>query len=305
MSKRLIVTVVGYDRPGIVAGITSAVAEMNGNITSIKASTLSELFVMNMIVDISKISGTEDEFVKKLKERALQIGVGIAIEDEEEIPKAKKLIAFDMDGTILEVEAIDEIAKHANVQSEVAELTRRAMHGEIDFSTALRERVKLLKGLPVKVIEDVAERLPISKGAREVIETLKNMGFITVLITGGFDIVAKKIAEKLGFDYWFANRLGVEDGKLNGKVEVIVSGGEAKLKILEEVARAHGIDLEECIAVGDGANDLLVLENVGLGIGFRPKPIVQQRVKALINMDDMRAILALIARGRPKEDEKG
>ncbi|MEM0217590.1 MAG: phosphoserine phosphatase SerB, partial [Candidatus Nezhaarchaeales archaeon] len=168
-----------------------------------------------------------------------------------------------------------------------------------------RERVKLLKGLPVKVVEEVAERLPISKGAEEVIKTLKSMGFITVLITGGFDIVAKKIAEKLGFDYWFANRLGVEDGKLNGEVEIIVSGGEAKLKILEEVAKAHGIDLEECIAVGDGANDLLVLENVGLGIGFRPKPIVEQKVKALVNINDMRAILSLIARGRLKEDERG
>ncbi|MEM0217267.1 MAG: phosphoserine phosphatase SerB [Candidatus Nezhaarchaeales archaeon] len=304
MNKYFIITVVGYDKPGIVAGIASVIAEMNGNVTSIKASTLSELFVMNMIVDVSKISCTKDEFVKKLKEKALQIGVGIAIEDEKESSKTKKLIAFDMDGTVLEVEAIDEIAKYACVQNEVAELTRRAMYGEVDFSTALKERVKLLKGLPVKVVEEVAEKLPISKGAEEVIKTLKSMGFITVLITGGFDIVAKKIAEKLGFDYWFANRLGVEDGKLNGEVEIIVSGGEAKLKILEEVARAHGIDLEECIAVGDGANDLLVLENVGLGIGFRPKPIVEQKVKALVNINDMRAILSLIARGRLKEDKK-
>ncbi|MEM0233092.1 MAG: ACT domain-containing protein, partial [Candidatus Nezhaarchaeales archaeon] len=142
MNKYFIITVVGYDKPGIVAGITSVIAEMNGNITSIKAYTLSELFVMNMIVDVSRISGTENEFVKKLKEKALQIGVGIAIEDEKESFKTKKLIAFDMDGTVLEVEAIDEVAKYACVQNEVAELTRRAMYGEMDFSAALRERVK-------------------------------------------------------------------------------------------------------------------------------------------------------------------
>lgn len=305
MDDHLFVTVVGYDKPGIVAGITSAVAEVNGNIKSIRASTLSDLFVMSMVVDISRISCSKEELIKKLKERALEMGIGIAIEDEEGRSKAKKLIAFDMDGTILEAEAIDEIAKRAGVQERVAELTRKAMNGEVDFEYALRERVRLLKGLPIKVIEEVAEKLPISKGAEEVIKTLKNMGFITVLITGGFDVVAKKVAERLGFDYWFANRLGVEDGKLNGEVEVLVSGGGSKLELLKRVAEAHGIDLEECVAVGDGANDLLVLEKVGLGIGFKPKPVVEERVRAVVNISDMRTILALIASGRLKEGKEG
>jgi phosphoserine phosphatase len=305
MDNHLFVTVVGYDKPGIVAGITSAVAEVNGNIKSIRASTLSDLFVMSMVVDISRISCSKEELIKKLKERALEMGIGIAIEDEEGRSKAKKLIAFDMDGTILEAEAIDEIAKRAGVQERVAELTRRAMNGEVDFEYALRERVRLLKGLPIKVIEEVAEKLPISKGAEEVVKTLKSMGFITVLITGGFDVVAKKVAERLGFDYWFANRLGVEDGKLNGEVEVLVSGGGSKLELLKRVAEAHGIDLEECVAVGDGANDLLVLEKVGLGIGFKPKPVVEERVRAVVNISDMRTILALIASGRLKEGKEG
>jgi len=305
MDNHLFVTVVGYDKPGIVAGITSAVAEVNGNIKSIRASTLSDLFVMSMVVDISRISCSKEELIKRLKEKALEMGIGIAIEDEEGRSKAKKLIAFDMDGTILEAEAIDEIAKRAGVQERVAELTRRAMNGEVDFEYALKERVRLLKGLPIKVIEEVAEKLPISKGAEEVVKTLKSMGFITVLITGGFDVVAKKVAERLGFDYWFANRLGVEDGKLNGEVEVLVSGGGSKLELLKRVAEAHGIDLEECVAVGDGANDLLVLEKVGLGIGFKPKPVVEERVRAVVNISDMRTILALIASGRLKEGKEG
>ena len=305
MGGHLFVTVVGYDRPGIVASIASVIAEVNGNIKSIRASTLSDLFVMSMIVDVSQISCSKEELIKRLKYRALNIGVGIAIEDEESRSKTKKLIAFDMDGTILEAEAIDEIAKRAGVQEEVAELTRRAMNGEIDYDYALRERVKLLKGLPVEVVEEVAEKLPLSKGAEEVVKTLKNAGFITVLITGGFDIVAKKVAERLGFDYWFANKLGVEDGKLNGEVEILVSGGKSKLEILKRVAEAHGIDLEECVAVGDGANDLVVLENVGLGIGFKPKPIVEERVRAVVNINDMRTILTLIASGRLKEGGGG
>ncbi|MEM4577165.1 MAG: phosphoserine phosphatase SerB [Candidatus Nezhaarchaeales archaeon] len=304
MDGGLVITVVGYDKPGIVAGITTTIANMNGNITSIKASKLSDLFIMSLAVDIRKINCSEEEFVKNLKNKALQLGVGIAIENEENRFRAKKLIAFDMDGTILEVEAIDEIARYLGIQDKVAELTRRAMEGEIDFSYALKERVKMLKGLPVKVVEEIADKLPISRGAEEVVKTLKNMGFITVLITGGFDIVAKKIAERLGFDYWFANKLGVNDGVLNGEVEIVVSGGESKLKLLKSVAEAHGIDLEECIAVGDGANDLIVLENVGLGIGFRPKSIVEQRVKALVNINDMRTILALIASGRLERGEK-
>jgi phosphoserine phosphatase len=300
MGNHLFVTVVGYDRPGIVAGISSTIAEVNGNIKSIRASTLSDLFVMSMIIDISGISCSKEELIKRLKDKALEISVGIAVEDEEGKSRTKKLIAFDMDGTILEVEAIDEIAKRAGVQDKVAELTRRAMNGEIDFEYALRERVRLMKGLPVEVVEGVAEKLPISKGAKEVIKTLKSMGFITVLITGGFDIVARKVAERLGFDYWFANKLGVEGGKLNGEVEVLVSSGESKLEILKRVAEAHGIDLEECVAVGDGANDLLVLERVGLGIGFKPKPVVEERVRAMVNINDMRTVLALIASGRLK-----
>jgi phosphoserine phosphatase len=300
MGNHLFVTVVGYDRPGIVAGISSTIAEVNGNIKSIRASTLSDLFVMSMIIDISGISCSKEELIKRLKDKALEISVGIAVEDEEGRSRTKKLIAFDMDGTILEVEAIDEIAKRAGVQDKVAELTRRAMNGEIDFEYALRERVRLMKGLPVEVVEGVAEKLPISKGAKEVIKTLKSMGFITVLITGGFDIVARKVAERLGFDYWFANKLGVEGGKLNGEVEVLVSSGESKLEILKRVAEAHGIDLEECVAVGDGANDLLVLERVGLGIGFKPKPVVEERVRAMVNINDMRTVLALIASGRLK-----
>ncbi len=303
MGSYIFVTVVGYDRPGIVAGIASAIAEVNGNIKSIRASTLSDLFVMGMIVDVSQVSCSKEELVKRLKQRALEMGVGIAIEVEEGKSKSKKLIAFDMDGTILEAEAIDEIAKRAGVQEKVAELTRKAMNGEIDYDYALRERVKLLKGLSVEVVEEVAEKLPLSKGAEEVVKTLKSMGFITVLITGGFDIVAKKVAERLGFDYWFANRLGVKDGKLDGEVEILVSSGESKLEILKRVAEAHGIDLEECVAVGDGANDLVVLERVGLGIGFRPKPIVKERVRAVVNISDMRTVLALIASGRLKEGE--
>ncbi|RLF10971.1 MAG: phosphoserine phosphatase SerB [Thermoprotei archaeon] len=299
--SRLVVTVVGYDRPGIVAGIAEVIAKFNGNIVRAKASQLLGLFVMTLVVDLARVLDQE-KLVEELKQKGLQIGVGVSAEKEEEFLRTKRLIAFDMDGTVLDAEAIDEIAKLAGVEKEVAELTKKAMEGLIDFEYALRERVKLLKGLPVKAVEELADRLPIVRGVDEMIRTLKEMGFITVLITGGFDIVAKRVAEKLGFDYWFANKLGVENGKLNGEVEVSISGGSSKLEVLRRVAEAHGIDLEECIAVGDGANDLVVIENVGLGIGFRPKPVVEKGAKAVVNVDDLRVILAFIAGGRVRKD---
>lgn len=302
MGDGLIVTVVGYDESAMITEVTSTIKKLGGNITSIKTSMISDFLIMNLAVDVSKITCNRNEFIERVKESALRVGVGVSIEDEGSFSRKKRLVAFDMDGTILDVEAIDEIAKYAGVQDKVSELTRKAMNGEINFEEALRERVRLLRGLPVKVIEEVVEGLPTVKGAKEVIRTLKSMNLITVLVTGGFDVVAKKLAERLGFDYWFANKLGVENDKLNGEVEVVVSGGESKLRILRDLAKAHGISLKECIAVGDGANDLEVLENVGLGIGFKPKPIVGRKVKAVINISDMNAILALIATDKLKEE---
>lgn len=301
---RLVVTVAGYDRPGIVAGITRTLASLGANIVKARASTLHSLFVMVLLVDLSGVKAPLKVVEDALKEAGNEIGVGVAIETEDGFMRERKLVAFDADGTLIDGEVIDELAKEAGVEGQVREITRRAMEGELSFEEALRMRVALLKGLPVERVMRVVDRLRIVPGAQEMISTLKAAGFITVLITGGFDVVAEEIGRRLGFDYVFANRLVVRDGVLTGEVEGEVMGPEDKLRILREVAEKHGIRLEECVAIGDGANDLLIIRNVGLGIGFNPKRVVRDQAKALVSIKDMRAVLALMGFGRLKEDIK-
>jgi len=301
---RIVVTVAGYDRPGIVAGITRALASLGANIIKARASTLHSLFVMVLLVDLGGVKVPFKVVEDSLKEAGNEIGVGVAIETEDGFLKERKLVAFDADGTLIDGEVIDELAKEAGVEDQVKEITRRAMEGELSFEEALRMRVALLKGLPVERVMKVVDRIRVVPGAQEMISTLKAAGFITVLLTGGFDVVAEEIGRRLGFDYVFANHLVVKDGVLTGEVEGRVMSPEDKLKVLKEVAESHGIKLEECVAIGDGANDLLVIRNVGLGIGFNPKQVVKEQARALVSIKDMRAVLALMGFGRLREDIK-
>jgi phosphoserine phosphatase len=301
---RVAVTVAGLDRPGIVAGVTSTLASLNANIVKARASSLLNLFVMVMLVDVSQLKVPLKVLEDALKEKCNELGVAVSMEAEADFVKERRLVAFDADGTLIDAEFIDELAKEAGVEEEVREITRRAMEGELSFEESLRRRVRLLKGLPLERVLRVASRVRIVPGAREILEELKRAGFITVLITGGFDVVAREVGRQLGFDYVFANRLVVKDGVLTGEVEGEVMGPEDKLRLLKEVAERHGISLEECAAIGDGANDLLIIRNVGLGVGFNPKRVVREQAKAVVNIKDMRAVLAILGVGRLKEDVK-
>lgn len=299
---RVVVTVAGLDRPGIVAGVSQALASLNANIVKARASSLLNLFVMVMLVDVSRLSVPLKVMEDVLKERANEMGVAVSIETEEGFVKERRLVAIDADGTLVDGEVIDELAKEAGVEDQVREITKMAMEGRIGFREALERRVALLKGLPVERVVKVASRIRVVPGAGEMLEELKRAGFITVLITGGFDIVAEELGRRLGFDYVFANRLVVRDGVLTGEVEGEVMGPEDKLRILREVAERHGIKLEECVAIGDGANDLLIIRNAGLGVGFNPKEVVKRQAKALVSIKDMRAVLAIVGVGRASED---
>jgi len=302
LGLRVVVTVAGFDRPGIVAGITEALASLNANIVKARASSLLNLFVMVLLVDLAEVKVPFKVVEDVLKERGNEIGVGVSIETEDGFLKERRLVAFDADGTLINGEVIDELAKEAGVEKEVKEITRKAMEGEISFKEALKMRTALLKGLPIDRVKKVANRIKVVPGAQEMISTLRSAGFITVLITGGFDIIAEEVGRKLGFDYVFANRLVVKDGVLTGEVEGGIMDPEDKLRVLKEVAEKHGIKLEECVAIGDGANDLLIIKNVGLGIGFNPKRVVKEQAKALVGIKDMRAVLALMGFGQLKRD---
>jgi len=301
---KIVVTILGRDRPGIVAGITTTLASLNANIVKARASSLSDLFLMLLVVDVSKVKVPLSKLVDKLKSEGGKLGVGVSVEMGDAYKKEKRLIVLDMDDTVIDTEVIDELAKMAGVEREVKAITKAAMEGKIEFKDALTRRVKLLKGLPVSKIEQFKSRIPIVPGAIEVISELKKAGFVTVLMTGSFDIIANDVGKKLEFDYVFANKLVVKNGKLTGEVKGKVLDAESKLELLRKIAEKEGIPLEECAAVGDGANDLLIIKNAGLGIGFNPKKLVKKEADAFVNVKDLKVLLAFVGGGKLREDIK-
>ena len=197
-----------------------------------------------------------------------------------------KLVVFDLDNVIIDGEAIDEIGKLANVEEEIAEITEKAMLGEIDFETAIKDRVKLLEGISIEDIQKVADELVFMTSAEEAINNLKNEDLDIAIISGSFDVVADVIKEKLGVDYIFTNSFIVEDGKLTGEVEgPLVSG--TKLDVLKDLADEKGISLEEVVAVGDGANDISMIEAAGIGIAFNAKPSVKEIADIVVEGKDL------------------
>jgi phosphoserine phosphatase len=206
--------------------------------------------------------------------------------------RRKTLLVADMDSTMIGQECIDELADLVGLRAHVSAITERAMRGEIAFEPALRERVALLKGLPVSVIDEVIEgRITPTPGARMLIGTMRAHGAHTVLVSGGFSLFTREIAEMIGFDENHANTLLVEDEKLTGFVEEPILGKEAKLDTLLEVARYLKLPLAQTMAVGDGANDLAMIEAAGLGVAYRAKPVVAAQAHCAVDHADLTAVL--------------
>lgn len=208
--------------------------------------------------------------------------------------RRKGLLVADMDSTMIGQECIDELADLVGLKAHVSAITERAMRGEIAFEPALRERVTLLKGLPVSVVgEVIANRITLMPGARALIGTMRAHGAHTVLVSGGFSLFTQQIAEMIGFDENHANTLLVENGILTGLVEEPILGREAKLNTLLEVARYRKVPLAKTIAVGDGANDLAMIGRAGLGVAYHAKPAVAAAAQVRIDHGDLTALLYL------------
>lgn len=208
--------------------------------------------------------------------------------------RRKKLLIADMDSTMIGQECIDELADEAGVGEQVKAITARAMDGELDFDGALRERVGLLKGLNTSVIADVlANRISLTTGGPELLATMKAYGAFTALVSGGFTDFTQVIAEKLGFDAQQANRLLMDGDVLTGDVGTPILGREAKVEALDTYIKAQGLTLQECIAVGDGANDLGMLGLAGMGVALHAKPSVAAACDLRINFGDLTALLFL------------
>jgi phosphoserine phosphatase len=208
--------------------------------------------------------------------------------------RRKKLFVADMDSTMIEQECIDELADFAGLKTHVAAITERAMRGEIEFEPALRERVALLKGLPVSVIDEVIEkRIRLMPGARALVTTMRKHGAYTCLVSGGFTLFTDRIAAMIGFDENRANKLVIENGKLAGRVEEPILGPKAKLEALKALTARLKLDPADTLAAGDGANDIPMIEAAGLGVAYRAKPAVAAAAHARIDHGDLTALLYL------------
>lgn len=284
-----------------LARVTEVVSRHNLNIDSINRLSgripLGELPALSKAcVEFSVRGPLADSgaFRRDLLEVAGALDVDLAFQEDNMFRRNRRLVAFDMDSTLIEAEVIDELAVHAGVGDQVSEITERAMRGELDFSESFRARVALLEGLGEEALERIAGELRITEGAEHLISTLRKLGYKTAILSGGFTYFARYLQQRLGIDYVHANELDIENGQVTGKVTGTIVDGERKAFLLRQLAEQEGLDLQQVIAVGDGANDLPMLSAAGLGIAFRAKPLVKQSAEQSISTLGLDAILYLL-----------
>lgn len=284
-----------------LARVTEVVSRHSLNIDGINRLSgripLGELPALSKAcVEFSVRGPLEDSgsFRRDLLEVASALDVDLAFQEDNMYRRNRRLVVFDMDSTLIEAEVIDELASLAGVGGQVSAITERAMRGEIDFSESFRARVSLLRGLEESALVEVASRLKITEGAEHLITTLKTLGYRTAILSGGFTYFARHLQQRLGIDYVYANELDIVDGVVTGEVSGPIVDGARKADLLRQLAAEEGIDLQQVIAVGDGANDLPMLSIAGLGIAFRAKPLVKQSAEQSISTLGLDAILYLL-----------
>ncbi|MFZ2456792.1 MAG: phosphoserine phosphatase SerB [Candidatus Altiarchaeia archaeon] len=297
------VTIMGKDNLGIVADISSALSETGTNIERIKMIARGDLLVMEMTVDRKKKTD-QRELREKLRSVGERIGVDIVVQPESAARMRKRLVVFDMDSTIVDAEIIDELAKAGGVGKQVSDITARGMEGKLDFEQSLRERVRMLKGLPVETLDEIRDNMKLTPGSEELLRTLKGMGFKLALISGGFTYFTDELKNKLGFDYAYANELVIKDGKVTGKVTGQIIDSKRKADIVQEIMKKEGLTKEEVVAVGDGANDRIMIKNAGLGIAFNAKEVLKKVADGSITKNNLKGLVYCLGVEDTHSDEE-
>jgi phosphoserine phosphatase len=283
----------GLDARGVHV-LTHALAQHGANIEAIRRLSRSSLTSLEITACLAGGPGQVHELRAALVKVAMEHDFDVAVQRERVIRRSKRLIVFDMDSTLIQMECIDELARMHGVVDRVAGITARAMAGELDFEASLRERVGLLRGLDASEAFGLAENLPITEGAREMLAVLRKLGYRTGVISGGFTFAADRLKTELELDYAFANELEVRDGKLTGGLVGAIVGPARKAELLHQIAEREKIAVEQTIAVGDGANDLPMLEAAGLGIAFHPKPKLREAADTSVSRGGLDRILYLL-----------
>ncbi|MEX2504055.1 MAG: phosphoserine phosphatase SerB [Egicoccus sp.] len=297
---RFVVTVIGQTlAPAALSAVTGAIAEGRGNIDRILRLARYPVVSYEFVV----VDGDIEQMRQALVAASREHGVDVAIQRESLERRAKRLVVLDVDSTLIQDEVIELLADVAGCAREVADITARAMHGELDFEASLRERVAKLAGTPASALDEVRDRLRLTPGARTFVRTLKRLGYTVAIVSGGFTAITDGLARDLGLDHAVANELEIVDGVLTGRVlgEVIDRAGKAA--VLRRIAAAEQVPLEQTVAIGDGANDLDMLATAGLGIAFNAKPVVRDAADTAVSVPYLDAILFLLGIRRDEVDE--
>lgn len=235
-----------------------------------------------------------DQMQRSLMQISSDEGFDISLQEDTLYRRCRRLVCFDMDSTLIETEVIDELADRAGVGPQVRAITESAMRGEIDFKESFKRRIALLEGLDESVMQEIAENLPITEGLDRMMKVLKRAGYKTAILSGGFTYFGNYLKQKYGFDYVYANQLEIVDGKLTGRYVGDIVDGKRKAELLGLIAQVENVDIQQTIAVGDGANDLPMLATAGLGIAFHAKPKVKQTAEQSISTIGLDGVLYFI-----------
>jgi phosphoserine phosphatase len=287
-----VVTILARDRVGIIRDVAGVAAQSKINIEKASVTARGELISIEFLMDFADcdIESCKDDLKKKCE----RLGLDIFIQELGRSRKEKRLIVFDMDMTIVDFEIINKLAGFVGVDEEVKTITERAMNGEMDFKESLRQRVRLLKDTPVGTLEEIAGDLQLTPGSEELIHHLKELGYKIALISGGFTYFTDVLKERLGFDYTFANELEIRDGVLTGEIKGDIIDAEAKGRIIYYLAELERISPDNIVAVGDGANDCLMIKNAGLGVAFNAKEILKKVSDGSLSRENLLGLLNVL-----------